>query len=298
MPTTTLPNGIVVNTYPAPPASLDFGKATDEERARYGIPRFPAGSSDLQKRWETTVRQMRFVEPVFKVRERMRKSLPGFKPSHNPETSTNWSGGIVFPPKGDTMFSIFATWKMPTASLPAGHKSGVWYSASTWVGIDGDDGSGDVLQAGCDDDVEISGGVTQHQCSPWWEWYPAGSFWITTIPVSPGDQLLCWIIGVPLSVNSAWINLGNQTTGVGSIFYATAPKKISLKGNCAEWIVENLGELAKYTTVDFTKCEATTVGGKTRLPSSGNTINMVNSSSKVISKGKIVGKKEVQVSYV
>jgi hypothetical protein len=89
------------------------------------------------------------------------------------------------------------------------------------------------------------------------------------------------------------------------VFYATAPKKVSLIGNCAEWIVEALEtgpkgmpELAHYTTVDFTNCEATTVAGKTVLPDRGNTINMVNSSNNVISKGKIVGSNEVMVTYV
>ena len=88
-------------------------------------------------------------------------------------------------------------------------------------------------------------------------------------------------------------------------FVATAPAKTSLKGNCAEWILEALEtgpkgqpELAKYTTVDFTQCSAITVKDKTVLPDTGNKINMVDASNKVISEGKFVGSNEVQVSYV
>jgi hypothetical protein len=193
---------------------------------------------------------------------------------------------------------------MPNASPPSGAQDGIWYSASTWIGIDGDDGSGDVLQVGCDADVIISGGVTQHQFYPWWEWYPAGSFWISTIPVSPGDELTCLMCVHALSTTTASIFLGNATTGVGCFFSAEAPNGTALSGNCAEWIVEaleidtNVPELANYTIVEFTECNAGTIGGITVQPGGGNTINMVDSTNSVISRGKILSATEVQVSYV
>jgi hypothetical protein len=310
LPTTTFANGIVITTYPVPPASFDFEKATDDERTLYGIPRFTAGSSDLQKRWRESVRNLCFVEPVFKQRDIRRKKLPHLTPGHGTETYNNWSGGVTFPAPGDKIWDVNGTWNIPKVSLPAGAQSGISYTASTWIGIDGDDGSGDILQAGCDADVTISGGKNQYQFNPWWEWYPAGSFWITNLPTSAGDKFTCWIQCLPLlsgsaNPNSALIFLANATSGLGFFFTATAPAKTSLHGNCAEWILEALGtgpkgepELAKYTTVDFTNCATVTVLDKTVLPDSGNTINMVNSSSKVISKGKFVGSNEVQVSYV
>jgi hypothetical protein len=91
---------------------------------------------------------------------------------------------------------------------------------------------------------------------------------------------------------------------VGCFFSATAPPGIRLLGNCAEWIVEaletydNLPELAKNTTVKFTECRAGTVGGHTVSPGNGHAIDMVDSSNVVISKGQILSKTEVQVSYV
>ncbi len=308
--TTTFANGIVITTYPAPPASFDYEKANGEERTLYGIPRFTAGSSDLQKRWQETVRNIRLIEPVFEQQESRRKKLPGFKPGFGPETYTNWSGGVAFPDPGDKIWSVNGTWKIPKVSLPAGAQDGIWYSAATWIGIDGDDGSGDILQAGCVAAVLTSGGGHQHLFRPWWEWFPAGAFYITNIPSSAGDELNCWIQCVELlagaaNSNSALVLLSNVTSGLGFFFVATVPASVSLQGNCAEWILEAPGtgpegepELAKFTKVDFTQCSATTVRDKTVLPNSGNTINMVDSSDNVISKGKFVGSNDVQVSYV
>jgi hypothetical protein len=309
LPTTTFANGIVITTCPAPPASFDFEKATDEERALYGIPRFTAGSSDLQKRWQDAVRNMRFVEPVFEQRESRRQKLPGFKPSFGTETTPNWSGGVTFPAPGDKIWSVCGTWNSPKVSLPAGAQDDVWYSAATWIGIDGDDGSADVLQAGCVAAVITSGGVTKPLFRPWWQWAPAPPFYITNIPSSPGDEFLCLIQCVELlagvaNPNSALILLINTTSGLGFGFFVTAPTNTSLQGNCAEWILEapetgpgGQPELAKFATVHFTQCSATTVRDKTVLPNSGNTINMLGSTN-VISEGKFVGSNEVQVSYV
>ena len=310
MPTTTFANGIVITTYPVPPASFDFEKATDEERTLYGISRLTAGSSDVQKRLQETVQNIRLVEPVFKQRDIRRKKLPGLKPGHDTETYDNWSGGVTFPASGDKIWCVNGTWNIPKASLPAGAQSGIWYTASTWIGIDGDDGSGDIVQAGCDAEVMISGGDTQYQFNPWWEWWPAGSFWITNIPASAGDEFTCFIQCIPLlagsaNPNSALLLLVNVTKSFGLFFVATAPAHVSLQGNCAEWILEALEtgpkgepELAKFTTVDFTQCSAITVRDKTVLPDSGNKINMVDKSGSVISKGKFVGSNKVQVSYV
>ena len=156
----------------------------------------------------------------------------------------------------------------------------------------------------------ISGGDTQYQFNPWWEWWPAGSFWITNIPASAGDEFTCFIQCIPLlagsaNPNSALLLLVNVTRSFGLFFVATAPAHVSLQGNCAEWILEALEtgpkgepELAKFTTVDFTQCSAITVRDKTVLPDSGNKINMVDKSGSVISKGEFVGSNKVQVSYV
>ena len=311
MPATKLAHGVTVRTFPLPPANFDPATASNRERAKYGIPRCPVEFPDLAERWERTLRRpFHIVKPVFRPMDYKkhhlikRRQLQRLRGQHGPETTTIWSGGIVFPPDGDSMKWIEGTWTMPDASPPSGAQDGVWYSASTWIGIDGDDGSGDVLQAGCDADVVISGGVTQYQFNPWWEWYPAGSFWISNIPVSLGDQLNCLICVQANSTTTASIFLGNGTNSIGSFFAATAPTGTNLRGNCAEWIVEALEidtgipELAQYTPVEFTDCNAGTVGGTTVQAGSGNTINMVDGQNNLISQGQILGPTQVQVTYV
>jgi hypothetical protein len=307
MSTTTFPNGVIITTHPAPPPAFKVENATEADRALYGLPRFTAASHRLQALWLDKVRNLRFVEPQFKPRDRKRKRLPGIKLGHGTENSDIWSGGVAFPASGDKIWDVNGTWNIPKATLPAGAQDGIWYTASSWIGIDGDDGSGDVLQAGCDADVMISGGNTQYQFNPWWEWFPAGSFWITNMPTSAGDEYFCWIQCIPLlagspTANAALIFLGNTTKGFVMPFAATAPANVSLSGNCAEWIVEaletgpnNEPELAQYTPVFFNECAAVTVQDKVILPNSGNTINMVDSNNNVISQGSFLG--SVRVSH-
>ncbi len=299
-----LPHGVTVRTYPLPPRDFDPVKASERERIIYGLPRCPIENPELVQRWEKKLRRpYHIVKPIFRLMDYKRHHLKKRHEGHGPEQTTIWSGGIVFPPSGDTMKWIEGTWTFPNSNVPAGAQDGVWYSASTWIGLDGDDGSGDVLQAGCDADVMITGGVTQHQYSPWWEWYPAGSFWITTLPVSPGDQLSCLICVQQGSTTAASIFIGNDTNNVSCYFSATAPAGTSLVGNTAEWIVEaleidtNVPELARYGSVLFTDCNAGTVGGVTVQSGSGNTINMIDSSDDVISTGELIGNSEVQVDY-
>jgi hypothetical protein len=310
MPTSTLSGGIVINSYPAPPASFDLGKATHAERALYGIPGFPAGT-DLEKRFAEMARRLRFVEPVFKQRERRRRYLPDLKAGHGTQTTAIWSGGITFPSLGDRISFVMGSWYVPEVWTPTDAQKEIWYSASTWLGIDGDYGSGDVLQAGCDaEGIILESGVTQYEFNPWFEWYPAGSHWIKSLPpTSPGDEFSCWMQSVPslagsANANSAFIFLANLTAGFGSLFVATAPPGVLLMGNCAEWIVEalesgpdNLPQLANYSTVTFSSCKCLTAGGTVIDVGTGNTIDMVDSGNKVISKGKIVGSNEVQVLW-
>jgi hypothetical protein len=308
MPDTALAGGLHVTTFPAPPAGFDFEKATEADRQKYGMPKFP--TPELQQRFLTAIKGARIIEPQFKARDRRRAKLPPLTGNHGVETTNIWSGGVVYHPTGDKIWDVNGTWNIPTPSLPSGAQNGIWYTASSWVGIDGDGGSPDVLQAGCDADIMESAGKQQIEYNPWWEWWPAGSYWITNMPAKAGDQFFCWIQCLPMLASSAKPNSGlilliNNSQAYAMFFVATAPAGTALQGNCAEWILEALEtgpggapELAKYSTVKFTNCAAVTVKDKVLYPDVGNTINMVNSSGSVISKGTFVGTREVDVSYV
>lgn len=302
---TALANGFLVKTYPVPPASFDLEKATDDERLQYGLPRLSPGLNAVVKHLIAARQGFRYIEPVFKPRDRMRKRLPGIKLVHGVEKNPIWSGVVAFPPKNDRMDGVWSTWKMPDDSLPSGGHDGIWYTASTWVGIDGDDGSGDVVQTGCDADVMNSNGSTQHQFNPWWEWYPAASFWLTSFPVSPGDRLNALVIAVPGDPAVAIFQLINFSQFGFSFYSITAPAGVSFQGNCAEWIVEaletgpgNAPELAKFNTVKFTECGAHTLGDKVVSATGGTIEEIVNSGGAVLAKGKAVSATEVEVEHV
>lgn len=297
----TLPSGLKINTFVAPPAGFDITKASDSERVTYGLPRLPVALSALQTRWEDKMKRYRLVEPIFKPRVSKRRNLPPMKLDHSGEQYTNWSGGVVARPTSDRLQWVAGTWTMPVAALPAGAQENVRYCASAWVGIDGDQGSSDVLQAGCDADVTLAGGATQLQYFPWSEWYPLDSSWITNLPVSPGHILDCMIGATGSSGTTATIFLGNKTTGIGLHFSAQAPQGTVFSGNCAEWIVEafgSLGPLANYGQIKFSDCNSGTGGGATIEVGSGITIDMVDADQQIISRSSISGATDVTVTYV
>ena len=302
MPATTLPGGAVVTTFPALPHGFDLDKASDSDRAKFGIPRLPAGS-DAEKQWRDLTKRLRFVEPSFTPRQRQRKELPHFKPGHGPETTSIWSGGITFPAKGDKIWDVNGTWNIPKATPPSGAKNGITYTASTWIGIDGDDGSGDVLQAGCDADVTPSGSGADYQFNPWWEWYPNPEVAITNFPVNPGDMitmLICSTQGA--GSTSASVYFTNRTTGASISFTISPPSGYQLVGNCAEWIVEaptvngSQSAIADYGETFFSVCEAVTNSGATVSGGTGDNINLANGST-VLSEGVLITPTIVQCLY-
>ena len=304
MRTIELPGGVTIRTFSPPPDGFDPVKADDTALLAYGYPSRPEDPAMLE-RWERVLsRPIQLIQPAFRSMPYKRRRLPTATAgaAHGTEVTDIWSGAVVHAPAGDSFKWIEAEWTVPNAFPPPGAVDGVWYSASTWIGIDGIDGSGDVLQAGCDSDVMTSGGTIQRQLNPWWEWFPAGSFWISNLPVAQGDTmdgLICVNAG---STTSATIFLLNVTSGVGASFNATAPPGSSLAGNSAEWVVErleidtNTPELARYGDVYFDAAIAGTVAGTLVDAGSGNVIDMTDSGT-TISTGEIETPTLVQVRY-
>jgi hypothetical protein len=307
MPSNLPTNGVSVRTYAPPPASIDFSKCSDKRRAVYGVPPRSRAFRAVEKRWLARARKLRIVRATFETRERKRKRSPELGAAHRSQNTKTWSGGVVYPPRGGRIRWVEGSWTVPQVSAPARAKTKIWYTASCWVGIDGDGSSCDVLQAGCDCDVRVSKRGSQQQCNLWWEWFPAGSSWIRSIKISPGDVMACLICVPGESDISASIFLANLTKRVGCIFSVTAPEGILLHGNCAEWIVEALDTndgkpaLANYTPVVFSHCNAGVIRGtaaKTKSVGSGKCINIVNSRGKIVSKGKKITRTKLRVSYV
>jgi len=308
MNTRELPGGVTVHTFSPPPDGFDPVKAEEKELLAYGYPSRPQDPA-LAERWERVLsRPVRLIQPAFRSMPYKRRVLPKVTAGtiHDGQFSSNWSGAVVYAPGGDTFKWIEGEWTVPNAFPPPDAVDGAWYSASTWIGIDGA-GSGDVLQAGCDSDVLTSGGVIQRQLSPWWEWFPAQSYWITNLPVAQGDTMDCLICVDPESTTAASIFMLNVTSGVGASFRATAPDGVSLTGNSAEWVVEKLSfdqdapvELARYGDMYFSAANAGTVAGTAMNAGAGNILTMTDTgdeSGNPSSTGLIETPTLVQVHY-
>lgn len=59
--------------------------------------------------------------------------------------STNWAGAVL---TGTGYKTVIGTITVPTPKIPSGGSSGTTYSASAWVGIDGDSCQTAILQTG------------------------------------------------------------------------------------------------------------------------------------------------------
>ncbi len=303
MRTIQLAENLTVRTFATPPEGFDPRKADERQLAVYGLPSRPADPK-LAARWDSLMsRGIQFIEPQFRAMPYKRRQLPQpTRDEHGVETTGIWSGAVIHAPAGDAFRWVSGTFTVPNAYPPGGAQENRWYSASAWVGIDGIDGSGDVLQAGCDSDVMKSGSTVSRQLNPWWEWFPAGSFWISNLTISPGDTVNVLICVDAGSTTHATVYLYNVTSNRAAHWAVVAPAGSSLKGNSAEWVVErleidsNTPLLAQYGEVFFSEANAGTVKNATMQGGTGNTINMVDN-GKVISQGILENATVIEVKY-
>lgn len=123
----------------------------------------------------TEQRRARHAERIAKRESGVRKSQPritdsevAFNESSHVSYSTNWAGAV----QTSTKFNyVTGTIVVPTPAEGAsgGAKASLeGYSASAWVGIDGDTCSTAILQTGIDFSYK-SGSVS---FDAWYEWYP------------------------------------------------------------------------------------------------------------------------------
>ena len=135
--------------------------------------------------------------------------------------STNWSGYAV---TGTSFTQALGSWVVPAATCS---KTPNTYS-SFWVGIDGWT-SDTVEQTGTDSDCD---GRTASYYA-WYEFYPAASVLISSVPVSPGNKIsasVTWNSG-----SSFTIKITNETTGKSF----SKPGSVSgAQRTSAEWIAE------------------------------------------------------------
>lgn len=134
--------------------------------------------------------------------------------------SENWSGYAV---TGSSFTSANGSWIVPKAKCADTLEA---YSAF-WVGIDGYSS----------DTVEQTGTMslcllTLPEYYAWYEFYPAASVEVTSVPVSPGDVMSA---SVTYNGSEFTITITNETTGKT---YSASSAVAGAERSSAEWIAE------------------------------------------------------------
>ncbi|HVM80201.1 MAG TPA: G1 family glutamic endopeptidase [Stellaceae bacterium] len=300
MATLTLEGGLKIHTF-EPSKGIDPMRATLAELERSGFPARPEDPKHLA-RYQQVFSQLKnkfhYIQPTFRVNTEKRHGPRVRKAEAGTETSTNWSGGVVFAPQGQSFKWVEGDWVVPNVDGPTQNQ---WYYCASWIGIDGD-GSGDVCQVGVECEVYQSGNSITRHVYPWWEWYPLPEVQITNLGVSPGDMVTALICTTGANATSATAFFSNRTTGASTSFAFNAPQGTKLVGNSAEWIVEapTVGgaqsAIADYGEVFFSVCEGFTTNNATVNGGTGDNINLT-AGGKTVSDGILITPTVVQCLY-
>ncbi len=299
-----LPGGLKVTTYDGPPRGFDPLTAESADLQKFGLP--PRQEDpELQAKYDRflnrTKGKFHYIPATLRTNSEIFHGPRQRVEAAGTETSTNWSGAVVFAPAGTPFRWVLGEWVIPDVDAPTENQ---WYYAASWVGIDGD-GSGDVCQAGIGSQVYRSGSSLIRYFYPWFEWYPFPETAITTLPVGPGDMVTALLCAPPgAGATQATVYFSNVTTGASTSVTFSAPSGTKLVGNCAEWIVEaptvggQQSVMADFGQVFFSACEADLTNGTLVYGGTGDNINEVNSAGTVIVDGNLITPQVVQCLYV
>lgn len=174
--------------------------------------------------------QVSSVRPVDNTTERMAPRQ--FRPIQNladngdgTYTSYNWSGYAV---TGKGFSYVKGSWVVPKATC-TGVKGDQY--AATWTGLDGwASTDAHVEQIGTDSDCV----KTTPNYYAWYEFYPAGGFYILSVPVKPGDKMSAEV-SYDASTATFYAKITDVTTGKSFI---KGGKDTGATRTSAEWITE------------------------------------------------------------
>lgn len=235
-------------TSPAPPPGFDPLSASPAALAAHGIFWRRPGRDDaprVREAWEHMARRHRrpedrilpHLEPHPGISHRLRG---GRQRDDGTYTSDNWSGATLRAPRGQRWLGAAGSWTVPGVSGSPGARAG--YNTSAWVGLDGVDGTVDVLQAGVEQRVDGHGNVT---CCAWCEWFAPEQtasppyIWQTDIPnfaVAAGDIVYC--SAQYLATRAGHLFFANETSGQHFSITLRPPPGASFHGEAADWIVD------------------------------------------------------------
>jgi hypothetical protein len=327
----------LVRDFHVPPEGFSALAASERELARFGLPPRPDGDKHrgLAALWDTfAARDLRFVRPPLRpLEERPRSEVRDFiKPelpiefeerfdvlrrlgvtgirlcTFLPLRSTNWSGAVVNRPTSEQLVTVTGQWTVPSVSPPASAWNGTGYNDGTyicavWVGLDGWNGTTDVLQAGTSSVVTVTRGqVSSTTYFSWIEWF--GFPWTpeSGFPVTAGDSILCTVCA-PFGNNHGTAMFVNQTTGLTANYGIDPPAGVSLSGNVAEWIVEDpsqssgaLYPFPNYGVTNFQNCHAGSKNISLNL-NDACPMNLVDGAGNVLSEGVIDSASTLTCTY-
>ncbi len=218
-----LEGGLEIVTF-GPPKDFDPLTAAAGDLEKNGFQSFP-DSAHHRERFKRVFGQLKnkfhYIQPTMRVNKEKVHGPRAKRPTDGTETSTNWSGAVVYAPAGQSFSWVQGDWIVPDVDAPTENE---WYYCASWIGIDGD-GSGDVFQAGVECDVYRSGSTITRNIYPWWEWYPTPEVQMTNLPMNPGDMvtmLLCSAQGAGSTKGTVFFT--NRTTGASTSVALTAPE--------------------------------------------------------------------------
>ena len=260
-----------VSVFPDPPPRFDARPPRAEEIAAYGLPPRPGPGAPpaVVRLWDRLLAPpYERVAPLFDVDPTTVHAGPGRHPASNSGalgtvgasrwgSSRNWAGAVIRTRGTERFASVAARWRIPVPALPKDAKAsapppqGSW-RASVWTGLDGDRRSSlSMPQLGTTSVM----GPTGPRAYLWAQWWvrdrPYGECVLTSLPVQPGDEVVCWLtvadpedvwfhvrtFGANLFTTFRWKagEVAAQDPGSKQVLdRRTAP----VEGLAAEWVVE------------------------------------------------------------
>jgi hypothetical protein len=173
--------------------------------------------------------------------------------------SSNWAGAVLV---GSGYKSVTGTFVVPTPKEPSGGSSSTEYSASAWVGIDGDTCQSAILQTGVD--FNVQGSSVSYDA--WYEFFPDYAYNFQGFSISAGNSIK--VTATASSTTSGTVTISNLSTGK-TVSHSFSGESAALCETNAEWIVEDFEEngglvpFANFGTVTFTSASVTTTSGST-----------------------------------
>jgi len=230
-------------TYEEVPAGCNLLDAPPDQLDLYGIPQKPDALAEppLFAFWKKLV-----SEPFHPRPPKFIFDGPTFRtsPSGALQSSLNWSGALVSPPRPKRFIFAAAGWiapevKRPCASALFTHED--IPKCLVWVGIDGHNGSLPKISLPQIGTAHQPQGPVEGRHFAWWYWWHQCSKGTVTqiddFDIDPGDEILAGL-QVLISQDILFF-IKNQRTGEFRRFLAKQPRAdIEPLGSSAEWVVE------------------------------------------------------------